>query len=54
MQSYKQSLKNFPPITYEEYLQEEDETVRQDIVKKNRILQTDAYNRTMQHIRAEK
>lgn len=54
MEAYKQSLKNFPPITYEEYLQEEDEIVRQDIVKKNRILQTDAYNRTMQHIRAEK
>lgn len=52
--SYKAIVKNFPPISWQEYCREEDEVVRQDIAAKNRILQTDAYNRTMQHIRWEK
>jgi len=48
---YKRRLNEFPDITYEEYKQITDEQVRQDIAKKNRILQTDTYNRTMNYIK---
>lgn len=54
MQSYKKMLTSFPPIHREDYKQEQDEIVRQSIIEKNRILHTDAYNRTMQYIRKEK
>ncbi len=48
---YKRQLNEFPQITYEEYQQITDEQVRQDIAKKNKILQTDTYNRTMNIIK---
>lgn len=50
-QSYKQQLQQFPEITFEEYQQITDLQVRRDIAKKNKIIQTDAYNRTMDNLR---
>lgn len=52
--SYKQQLQQFPDISYEDYKQITDLQVRKDIAKKNKIIQTDAYNRTMNHIKGEK
>jgi len=51
IEDYKRQLNEFPDITYDEYQQISDEQVRQDIAKKNKILQTDTYNRTMNHIK---
>ena len=48
---YKRRLNEFPDITYEEYKKITDEQVRQEIAKKNKILQTDTYNRTMNYIK---
>ena len=45
LQEYKKQLNEFPNISYEDYQQITDEQVRQDIAKKNKILQTDTYNR---------
>lgn len=50
-QDYKRQLNEFPDISYQEYQEIKDEQVRQDIAKKNKILQTDTYNRTMNHIK---
>ena len=51
IQQYKAQLNEFPDITYEEYQNITDEQVRQDIAKRNKILQTDTYNRTMNFIK---
>ena len=51
LQEYKKQLNEFPNISYEDYQQITDEQVRQDIAKKNKILQTDTYNRTMNYIK---
>lgn len=45
--SYKDSLHVFPEISYAEYSQIDDLDVRRDIAEKNKLLRTDAYNRTM-------
>lgn len=52
--SYKARLQEFPEISYQEYQQITDLQVRRDIAKKNKIIQTDAYNRTMNHLKWEK
>jgi len=52
--SYKTRLQEFPEITFEEYQQITDLEVRRDIAKKNKIVQTDAYNRTMNFLKGEK
>ncbi|MEI8008991.1 MAG: hypothetical protein WCI00_06490 [bacterium] len=49
--SYKAKLQEFPEITFEEYQQITDVHVRKDIAKKNKIIQTDAYNRTMNFLK---
>ena len=54
IQEYKQQLQVFPEITFEEYQQITDLQVRRDIAKKNKIIQTDAYNRTMTDLRGER
>jgi nicotinic acid phosphoribosyltransferase len=54
LQTYKEQMKKFPEISFEEYQQITDEAVRKDIAKKNKIIQTDTYNRTMTHIKGEK
>jgi hypothetical protein len=51
LQEYKKQLNEFPNISYEDYQQITDEQVRQDIANKNKILQTDTYNRTMNYIK---
>lgn len=48
--TYEDSLKNFPPISYSQYQWITDLEIRRNIAKKNRILWTDAYNRTMDAI----
>ncbi|MFZ2151366.1 MAG: hypothetical protein WAZ12_01240 [Candidatus Absconditicoccaceae bacterium] len=52
--SYKARLQEFPEISYQEYQQITDLQIRRDIAKKNKIIQTDAYNRTMNHLKGEK
>ena len=54
IQEYKDKLQEFPEISYEEYQQITDLQVRKDIAKKNKIVQTDAYNRTMNFLKGEK
>lgn len=49
--TYKQKLQEFPEITFEEYQQITDLQVRKDIAKKNKIIQTDSYNRTMNFLK---
>ncbi|MEI8252423.1 MAG: hypothetical protein WCG25_01400 [bacterium] len=49
--SYKARLQEFPDISYQEYQQITDLQVRRDIAKKNKIIQTDAYNRTMNFLK---
>ena len=48
---YKRRLNDFPDITYAQYQEITDEQVRQDIAKRNKILQTDSYNRTMNYVK---
>jgi len=52
--AYKARLQEFPEITFEEYQQITDLQVRKDIAKKNKIIQTDAYNRTMNFLKGER
>ena len=52
--SYKSHLQEFPEITFEEYQQITDLQIRRDIAKKNKIIQTDAYNRTMNFLKWKK
>jgi hypothetical protein len=52
-QAYKRQMQTFPEISYEAYQQITDEAVRKDIAQKNKILQTDTYNRTMTHIKGD-
>jgi len=51
--AYKESLHAFPDVSYQEYQSIQDLDVRSDIAKRNKIVQTDAYNRTMTHIKGE-
>lgn len=51
--AYKQALHAFPEITYDEYQTITDLDVRADIARKNKVIQTDTYNRTMTHIKGE-
>lgn len=53
-ESYKEQITVFPQITYAEFEKITDLRVRKEIIKKNKILKTDAYNRTMTHLRWEK
>ena len=48
---YKRKLNEFPNITFDEYQNITDEQMRQDIAKRNKIIQTDTYNRTMNYIK---
>lgn len=51
LESYKEQLNQFPQISYEEYQQITDLQLRKDIAKKNKIIQTDSYNRTMNYLK---
>lgn len=50
---YKRKINEFPEISFQEYQNITDEQIRQDIAKKNKILQTDTYNRTMNYIKGD-
>lgn len=52
--TYKQQLQAFPKITFDEYQEITDLQIRKDIAKKNKIIQTDAYNRTMNFVKWER
>ncbi|MDR0860994.1 MAG: hypothetical protein LBO09_08785 [Candidatus Peribacteria bacterium] len=54
LQAYKRQLQMFPEISYDEYQTITDEAVRKDIAGKNKIIQTDTYNRTMTYIKGER
>jgi len=49
--SYRDQLRQFPAITYAEYRDIPDDDVRLDIARKNKVISTDTYNRTMSHIK---
>ncbi|MCF7835117.1 hypothetical protein K9M48_03615 [Candidatus Gracilibacteria bacterium] len=53
-QSYKAKMKEFPEISYQEYQEITDLEIRRDIAKKNKIIQTDAYNRTMEFLKGKR
>jgi nicotinic acid phosphoribosyltransferase len=52
--NYKNTLREFPQITYAEFKEIEDDDIRLEIAKRNKIVSTDAYNRTMTYIKNEK
>lgn len=49
--AYRDQLRQFPAITYAEYRDIPDDDVRLDIARKNKVISTDTYNRTMNHIK---
>ena len=53
-ESYKRQEFAFPSISYERFEAIDDLEIRKRIVQKNKILQTDTYNRTMNFLRGEK
>lgn len=52
--AYAASLFAFPAISYQDFESVDDLAVRKEIVSRNKLLQTDTYNRTMNFLRAEK
>lgn len=53
LESYKERQMSFPEITYQEFQMIGDLEVRKEIAKKNKILSTDAYNRTMNYLKGK-
>ncbi|MBP8016419.1 DUF5598 domain-containing protein [Candidatus Gracilibacteria bacterium] len=51
---YKRKMNAFPTITYKEFEEITDLQVREDIAKKNKIVSTDTYNRTMTYLKGDK
>lgn len=51
--AHKEQLNAFPDITFEEYNKIPDLQVKTDIGKKNKIVLTDTYNRTMTNVKGE-
>jgi hypothetical protein len=51
MEAYKNAMFMFPEITYGEYESITDMKIRKEIAKKNKIVSTDSYNRTMTYLR---
>ena len=49
--TYRKQQDAFPEVTFEQFQNCSDAKVRDNIVSKNRILSTDTYNRTMNHIK---
>jgi len=50
---YRQQHFAFPEISFEDFEEIEDLKIRKDIAKKNKIVSTDTYNRTMTHLKSE-
>jgi len=53
-EAYLQEQKEFPNIGFDEFQQIRSIEARKDIAKKNKILRTDAYNRTMDYTKEER
>jgi hypothetical protein len=49
--AYRKRQDVFPEVTFEQFQECKDAKVRDSIVSKNRLLSTDTYNRTMNHIK---
>ena len=54
LNAYRDQVRNFPDITYAEFQNITDDDVRLDIGRKNKVISTDTYNRTMSHIKGAK
>lgn len=52
--AYREQMERFPEITFEEFQAITDLEIRKDIVMKNKIISTDAYNRTMMMLKWRK
>jgi hypothetical protein len=50
-EAYKERQMSFPEITFKEFEALDDMELRKDIAQKNKILSTDAYNRTMTYLK---
>lgn len=53
IESYREQMFAFPEITFQDFEEIDDLQVRANIIEKNKILQTDAYNRTMTHLQGD-
>jgi len=53
IESYREQMFAFPEISFEDFNEIDDMEVRENIIGKNKILQTDAYNRTMTHLQGD-
>ena len=51
LDEYTKQQRVFPEISFEEFQGCNDEIIKDSIVTKNRVLSTDAYNRTMNEIK---
>ncbi|MFM7075286.1 MAG: hypothetical protein ACKO3G_04375, partial [Planctomycetaceae bacterium] len=51
LDTFRDALRRFPAITWEEYRAIPDDDVRLEIARRNRVISSDAYNRTMARIR---
>lgn len=51
LQAYAARLREFPEITFDEFRAIADDDVRLDIARKNKVISTDTYNRTMGFIK---
>jgi len=54
IESYRKQELAFPSISYAEFEAIDDLNIRKRIASKNKLLQTDTYNRTMTFLRGEK
>lgn len=54
IESYKNQVFAFPNISFDEFQAIDDMAVRKDIAKKNKVMSTDTYNRTMTFLKWEK
>lgn len=53
IEAYREQMFAFPEISFEEFNEIDDLQVREEIVGKNKILQTDTYNRTMAYLKGD-
>lgn len=54
LDAYRAGLRRFPDISYAEFRAIPDDDVRLDIARRNKVISTDTYNRTMSHVRGER
>jgi hypothetical protein len=54
LQSYEEMMNQFPNIAFDDFQKIPSTRTRANIAQKNKILKTDAYNRTMDYTKAER